>query len=364
MKFERITIKIRGKELAATEYGLLESAIVEQDERMADVCRLRFSIGFIGGSGRWELLDEPAFRVWNTLQLHGGFSGSSELLFSGYITHVKPHLASDGEDAHLEITAQDRSVLMDREETAKIWNGQSDSEIARRILRRYFKGIDRVSVDSARIFQTNVVQNESDARFVRRLAERNGMQFYIEGDRAFFQRPRPGNRQTSTLALNFGKDTNLRELSIDVNALTPAQIAASGMLKNSREVKSVVIRRSSARTLGAEGVDDLLQSGVKTALRRTQRTPFATQTEMKAIAANDFSERQWAVIASGEIDGNAYGSFLRPRRTTPIKGCGRVYSGLYYITQVTHEFSADGYRAYFRAKRNALGVTGWEAFHR
>lgn len=364
MKFERIIIKVRGKELGQSEYGLLETAIVEQDERMADICRLRFTVGYIGGSGRWELLDLPAFRVWNSLQLQGSLSGSSELLFSGFITHVKPHLASDGEDAYLEITAQDRSVLMDREETAKVWNGQSDSEIAGRILRRYFKGIGKVSIESARIFQTNVVQNESDARFVRRLAERNGMQFYVEGDRAFFQRPRPGNKQSATLALNFGKDTNLRELSIDVNALTPAQVVASGMLKNSRDIKSTVISRGSARKLGSDGVDDFLPAGIKAARRRMLRTPFATQTEMKTIAANEFSERQWAVVASGEIDGNAYGTFLRPRRTTPIKGCGRVYSGLYYVTQVTHEFSAEGYRAYFRAKRNALGVTGWEAFHR
>lgn len=364
MKFERIIIKVRGKELAQSEYGLLESAVVEQDERMADICRLRFTIGFSGSDGRWALLDQPAFRVWNTMQLQASLSGAYELLFSGYITHIKPHLSSDADEAYLDITAQDRSVLMDREEISRVWKSQSDSEIAGQILRRYFTGIGKVSVDSAQLFHTSVVQNETDARFVRRLAERNGMEFYVEGDRAFFRRPRPGNKQESTLALNFGKDTNLRELSIDVNGLTPTHIAASSLLKNTKVVKTALISRGAARKLGDIGVADFLQGGVKAARRRALRTPFATQTEMKAISTSEFASRQWAVVASGEIDGNAYGSFLRPRRTTPIKGCGRLYSGLYYMTQVRHEFSQAGYRAYFRAKRNALGVTGWEAFHR
>ena len=45
-----------------------------------------------------------------------------------------------------------------------------------------------------------------------------------------------------------------------------------------------------------------------------------------------------------------------------IKGIGETYSGIYYVTHVTHSFTAEGYTQYFRVKRNALMPTGAEDF--
>ena len=45
-----------------------------------------------------------------------------------------------------------------------------------------------------------------------------------------------------------------------------------------------------------------------------------------------------------------------------IKGIGETHSGLYYVTHVTHIFTADGYLQRFRVKRNGLLPTGAEDF--
>lgn len=64
----------------------------------------------------------------------------------------------------------------------------------------------------------------------------------------------------------------------------------------------------------------------------------------------------------GEVAANQYGSILTPRGTVTIKGIGETHSGVYYVSHVTHTFSAAGYTQTFRVKRNALMPTGDEDF--
>ena len=39
---------------------------------------------------------------------------------------------------------------------------------------------------------------------------------------------------------------------------------------------------------------------------------------------------------------NQSGEVLRPRATVTIKGVGELYSGVYYVSRVTHTFSGSG----------------------
>ena len=84
--------------------------------------------------------------------------------------------------------------------------------------------------------------------------------------------------------------------------------------------------------------------------------------EMTALVQGLFHEAEWFVTVEGEIAGNQYGHVLKPRGTVIIKGVGETYSGVYYVTHVTHSFSRNGYTQLFRAKRNALMPMGSEDF--
>ncbi len=53
---------------------------------------------------------------------------------------------------------------------------------------------------------------------------------------------------------------------------------------------------------------------------------------------------------------------LRPGLPVAVRGAGRQYSGIYYVTQVTHTISRSGYTQRFSAWRNAVGLTGAELF--
>ncbi len=83
---------------------------------------------------------------------------------------------------------------------------------------------------------------------------------------------------------------------------------------------------------------------------------------MTALAQGLYHEGTWFVTGEGEIAANDYGHVLKARRTVTIKGVGETYSGVYYVTHVTHSFTLDGYTQHFRVKRNGLMPTGAEEF--
>ena len=92
------------------------------------------------------------------------------------------------------------------------------------------------------------------------------------------------------------------------------------------------------------------------------RTVTTGAPEMTALCQGLRDRGEWFVTGEGEVAANQYGTILTPRGTVTIKGIGETHSGLYYVTHVTHTFTAAGYTQTFRVKRNALMPTGDEDF--
>ena len=68
------------------------------------------------------------------------------------------------------------------------------------------------------------------------------------------------------------------------------------------------------------------------------------------------------MTGEGEVAANLSGVLLKPRGTVTIKGIGESFSGVYFVSHVTHSFSGDGYTQTFEVKRNALLPSGSEDF--
>jgi hypothetical protein len=79
---------------------------------------------------------------------------------------------------------------------------------------------------------------------------------------------------------------------------------------------------------------------------------------MASLCQGLYDQGEWFVTGEGEVDGSRYSGVLKPRAPVEIRGIGRVHSGTYYVTRVSHVFSPDGYRQGFGVKRNALGAAG------
>lgn len=361
MEVESISLEIDGQEVSDI-YPDIFYLEVELDDRLANMFRLRLPL-ILQQDGTWTYVDDERFMAWKSVAISAGFESGMEDLISGYITHVRPWFDPDPTQCFLEIWGMDESVLMDREEKLKDWPNKKDSDIASEIFGLY--GFSAEVEDTGVVHDESVstiIQRETDMQFLNRLASRNGFECYVEGGTAYFCKPRLDDTPQPVLACHFGAETNLNRFSIEVNGLTPANVAMFQVDRLNKEVLDSAAESSQQTALGSTDYSALLAAGMDPPKTYVAMNAVTGKPEMDALCQGFFHKAEWFVSAEGEIAGNIYGHALKARSTVTIKGVGETYSGVYYVSHVTHSFTPDGYFQYFKVKRNALMPTGSEDF--
>jgi phage protein D len=364
MANESLFIEIDGAE-ATDLYDDLVALEVELSDELPATFRLCISLARQPGDGAWSYQDEERFRLWKPVTIGIGFvdSGHDELI-SGYITRVLPRFTEDEGQSLLEISGTDASVLMDRAERLKPWPNKTDSDIAREILGTYpfSSQVDDTDVVHEEAVST-VIQRETDLRFLRRLARRNGFNIYMTGTTAHFRRVPVNRKPQPLLAAHFGEETNLICFSATVDALRPTRVQMFQVDRLTGEVLESVAEASEEAPLGELDAAALQPAGVPGAPTVVIAHNVVTgRAEMDTLTQQLFEEGASFVTGEGDIDGAAYGHVLMPRGLVTIKGVGESYSGVYYVSFVRHTITRDGYTQYFRVTRDALLPTGDEEF--
>lgn len=361
MHEERFSITIDGAEIEGL-YDDLISLEVDLDDDLAGMFRLSLAL-LQQPDGRWSYLDDERIRVWKAVTIEAGFDNALTLLFDGYITHLKPLFGEDPTQCTLAIWGIDSSILMDREEKLKDWPDKKDSDIASELFSQY--GFQPEVEETALVHEepiSTVIQRESDMQFLRRLARRNGYECYVQGESAYFGPPKIDETPQPVLAVHFGDETTLLHFALEVNALAPVNVAMFQVDRASKEILDAEADSSQQRTLGATAAPALLAPGVDAGLLYVSGNVTTGAAEMSALCQGLYHQGEWFVYGEGEVAANRYGHVLLPRRAVTIKGLGESYSGVYYVSHVTHHFSTEGYRQQIKVKRNALLLNGDEDF--
>jgi phage protein D len=361
MAFERFRIVSAGQELSDA-YRDLISLEVELDDDMASLFRLQLAIS-LEPDGTWTYIDDERLSAWKQIDITAGFDSGTEDVMSGYITHVRPYFDPDPTQCTLEVWGMDRSVLMDREEKLKDWPNKKDSDIARELfqLHRLTPSVDDTQVIHDETIST-IIQRETDIKFLKRLARRNGFECFVEGDTGYFRQPQLDGTPQPILAAHFGTETNLLSFAAEINALTPANVSMLQIDRANKDILEEVVQSSQNTALGRTPANRLAASGTTPGQLYIRMHPTTGNPEMTAFCQGLFHEAEWFVTGEGEVDANQYEHVLKPRQTVTIKGIGETYSGVYYVSHVTHAFTPDGYTQTFRVKRNGIFPTGSEDF--
>ena len=322
-------------------------------------------------NGLWTYLDEERFSVWKPMRITAGFDSGSEELISGFITHVKPDFPRDRAQCSVEIWGMDGSVRMDRVEQLRAWPNKKDSDIATEIFKEDY-GFIPPDVDDTSIIHddrvSTIMQRETDMQFLKRLAQRNGFECYVKGTTGCFHAPRLSESPQPVLAVHFGeRETNVNSFALEVNALTPTSAAMFEVDWQTKTVLQESAEIGEQALLGSIDATELPAPKIEPGKVFVNLNAATGRTEMDRLCQELVHQAEWLVTAEGEVDGNQYAHVLKPHGTVTIKGIGETYSGIYYVTHVTHTFGPRGYTQSFRAKRNALMPTGegrlyWDDF--
>jgi phage protein D len=361
MERDHVIIEIGGAELPALYPDLL-AVEVELDDELAAMVRLRIAL-LQRPDGTWPYLDDEAIAPWKPVTVTAGFETGAVELLAGYLTHVRPCFDPDPGRPVLEVWGMDGSVRLDRAEKLRDWPGKTDSEIAAAIFDEHglTPEVEDTTVTHEEAVST-VIQRETDAQFLKRLALRNGYECFVEGRTGYFRAPRVGASAQPVLAVHFGEATTVRRLSLELNALTPASVAMFQVDRVEKQVLEASVVASARTALGRTPAAGLLGPGIDPGQVYVAMNVTSGAPEMLALCRGLYHEAEWFVTGEGEIDGHRYGHVLKPRGTVTIKGVGETHSGVYHVTHVTHTFTAEGYTQAFRVKRNAIRPTGAERF--
>jgi hypothetical protein len=297
--------------------------------------------------------------------------GLPERLFSGKVTHIRPHFETIESNCYVEVLGMDAAAVMDVEDRAIAYPDATESDAARQIFQR--NGITaNVTETPAKHLDDHqlLVQRESDWRFLRRMARRNGFVCFLEHDPsagevvAYFGPPKvDANPQADLVMLRDG--TNLLWFDIQREMVAPVRHAGAAI----DPIAKRIVRSTDdpiSTTLGADDAaaateDQLSQQGVDeaTALLRDP-TPLDAAIRQAGSAATD--RDRFLLEARGELDPELYRGLLRARRPVLVKGVGKAMAGVWYARAVRTTLHDAKLSQTFTFTRNATGPTGGEQF--
>lgn len=259
----------------------------------------------------------------------------------------------------IQLNAVSEDFQLGRTEKRRVWKNKTDAEIVEEIAGEYGWATD---VDPTEPSNEHLAQvNESDWKFLNRLAMFHGYQVYVEDGVLHFHKPR---FRDSGIKLMYyqGVRSQLGQFVVQSETLHWGTIVrASQIDPMKKEIFNLMssdkedeVTSESVRAFNAP----VQRSGDMTAFKNSrpemfmyeeghEQTRFSLQEEVDGIAEHT----RWLVHGEGELIGL---ETLKPRDMVDLIGLGRA-SGKYYITDVIHEVKSGGYRTLFRVARSWLG---------
>ena len=334
--------------------------------------------------GDWDLLQvqyqETLFRPFTPIQIRVKVGiDIPETIINGYVTGVDAVYDDESGGSALEVSGMDATILMNLQEKVQQWPMLPDSEIAAAIFAQYAI-IPDVTETVPSLFEPEgtTTQRGTDIRFLRRLAQRNGFDCYVQ------PQPQSGlNIGYFGPAMNFsaapdavmnvrmGPETNVGEVRIRYDMSRPTAALGMGLdVKTSSPFAYPAPLPASTPALAPPYPLGMPMGNENTVVRSfgPLSQPLVLPAETGQFAAPGLSvatqaivnRSSWAIVAEGTAGPDV--GILRPGQTANIRGLGVFFNGAYEVTRVSHVIDCTSYVQKFEARRNAVIMTGAEVF--
>lgn len=359
------TLAIDGQPAQTALLEAVQELQVEDHADLADVARLKLSTAVAGATRAWTIVDDPLCARLANVRIGVRMGADQAIsLIDGYVIDVRAALSSDPAKSVVAVVAMDATVLMDLEEKVRPWPDQSDSAIAETIFGEYGFDADVELSDPVRAQdEVTTIQRSTDIRFLRKLAERNGCECFLEvgaGGRTtgHFHPPRLEQDAQAVLSVNLGSETNVDDFQARYDMLSATTAAVTGLDVADASDQAAHAPTGSQRTLGAQSS----VGGDRPRVRLLSQTGLSQAGELQTLAQAHVDRSAYAITATGDVNGSALGQVLRAKQPVLVRGAGGQFSGQYYVQSVLHRFVGPGYLQRVRLQRNAAGLTRSERF--
>jgi phage protein D len=329
----------------------LELTSVQVDQTLEGADRFSFVINngfdiskreflFAGNKSLPEFFEPGA-----TVTIHMGYGDRLDLIFKGIVTELQTSFPSSGLP-QLTISGYDFMFGLTKGTGSKKYENKRDSDVVRLVAKDH--GLKPEVQNTEGIWPAIERSQESAARFLKRLAERNGFEVFATEKQLFFRKP--ANDKAGAIELEWGR--GLLSFSPELNLSEQvAQVEVHGW--NIQTKKSIVGKakrgdepgRDQGRSSGAEYLEKICKK--EQATLRIREPVFSQQQADKRAVAILKRRAEGFVGGRGESLGIPE---LQPNVNIKLGGLGKVFDTTFYVQQTTHTVDSSGYRTSFQVK--------------
>lgn len=320
------------------------SFVFEDAERKADILRLTVD--------NWDLsnFDDPIWKKGNILEVSWGFPGHMAPARQCVIQKVTGFQT-------LTIEALSKAILMHKVAKCRVFENKKRSDVAALIAQENGYSGSAVDIEDSGETLTAITQaRQTDAQFIKRLAEKEGFEFYIDFDGFHFHKRRLGQRPVRELHWYTAPEVG-ELLSINIENDVTAKAGATTLRgRDPLTRKDVTAKGSNAETQRdslATTIEVVDPETGKTHLEKRNASedirPAAHATEQGAKREADARFRR-AQHTTVELSATAIGDpSLLAKTVVQISGIGQRLSGKYYVKEARHKVDSSGYTVEFKA---------------
>jgi len=350
----KCVVKIDGRDIDSL-YNCLEQVSVETSRNNASVCTLNFA-SVRDEFGQWSVQDSGILAPWKSILIEAHFGEEKEEIMRGFIRDIRMEYPDDM-NANVVVTGQDESILLDRAHVRKTYSTLTqplrDDALIRELLKPHWTGGDVEA--SAGVTCGNLYFDGTPIRLIKRRAELNGYEFWIREGKAYFGPPNLEGSPQPDILIYAGAASNCMNISVFHDGHKPDGVLFSGASEDDDDKKNNFSSWSAKSSPLGSTQANSKNMGMDDFNWYVQMPQGSTQEEREAYARAKAEEASWKIRATGELDGSMYGHALQTNRTVTVNGVGGSYGGIWYVDEVKHSFSIDGYRQAFTLIRNATG---------
>ena len=346
----RPALRVDGQADPGLDTGLLSLAVQEDT---AGLYRCEATFGNWGtGNGSVDFLyfDRRLLEFGKDFSVDMGDGEAAARVFEGRIMALEGRFPSQSPPEIL-VLAEDRFQDLRMVRKTRSFESLGVAELVQRIAGEH--GLRHEADVQGPTFSVLTQVNQSDLAFLRECARRVDAELWLaEGTLRVQSRAR---RRAEQIRLTYGQ--RLREFSVCADlAQQRSALVVSGW---DVSAKDGIEQRADAACLGSELGSDVsaqrvLEGGLGARVERVVHEIPLDNEEARAMAEADYRRRARRFLTGqGVCEGDAR---LRVGAQLQIDGLGPLFSGRYYVTEVSHLFDQRaGYQTRFRVERPGLG---------
>ncbi len=283
-----------------------------------------------------------------------------ECLIKGPVFSQQIHLVNGGAGSYAEVRGADTSITMAREFKSQVWANVADSEAVTAIVAGYALLPD-VTPTTARHLELkhSLVQRSSDLDFVRRLARRNGFQFWISCnplgiETAHFKRPNLVGPAALDLVIN-QDGNNIESFDILWDAERPTTVQGTQLDLGTKAPLLGLAPVSPQTGLGMQN----LQAITRDTRSIEVAAPADDVGDMLSRSEGALVEADWFIRARCRTSLHQLGGrVVRAGQLVNVAGAGSRHSGKYLVVAVKHLIDSTAHVMEVELARNAWNTGG------